>query len=234
MEHNRITVLLFVTAFVLASIGRGAHAGINVCPGAVPESESEYDGHDFSKEASNWSHFNRGLGMVEEQNWNQAMREFNYYISHPRLHRGFWGVAYYGLGVMNQKKGDVDAAIACYQRAIQQDLHPEASVADKAYQNIGAIYLKKKDYVKAIENYKKAVEKDPKSGLSHYYLGMSYLKSGDLENAEKEKLEARKLGVTYTALAEWIAEARNPSATKPSDDGEPSAKAKQKKRKAAK
>ncbi|KAF0221846.1 MAG: Tetratricopeptide repeat [Geobacteraceae bacterium] len=193
-----------------------------------------YDGHDLSREGDNWYHYEQGMRMVDARNWEQADNEFRYYLDHGAMHRRMWGIAYYGFAVMSQKKGETNQALEYYKLAIVEDKHPTVSVADKVYQNLGAIYLKRKEYKSAIENYLKAIGKDPKSGLSHYYLGMAYLKSGDLVNAEKEDLEAKKLGVNFTALAEGISEAKNPSLTKPSDDGEQPAKAKNKKKKATK
>ena len=181
-----------------------------------------YDGHDLSKEADNWYHYEQGMRMVEARNWEQANNEFYYYLDHGAMHRRMWGIAYYGLGVMHQKKGNIGLALENYVLAIQEDKHPEVSVADKACMNMGALYLKRKDYKSAIQAYSKAVQKDPRSGLGHYYLGMSYLKNGDITNAEQEAEAAKKLGVPYTALYDDLAEAKNPTKAKSGGDDDKS------------
>lgn len=211
------------------ALGVGSAHAANVCYGAASEAPDNV-GYNYDTEQDNWYHYEQGLRMVDAGEWEQAMREFNYYIRQPKMHRGAWGAAYFGLGLMHQKRGNYDAAIDCFNMAISRDRHPRVSVADRAYQSIGAIQYKKKDYPKAIESYKKAIEKNPDNGLAHYYLGMSYLKSGDLENAEKESQEAKKRGVSFTALDEDLAAAKNPSAAKPSGE----TKTTSKKRKATK
>jgi len=196
-------------AAVACLLGVGICCGparADLCPGATPE--PDHEDHVFKDEVNNWFHYEQGMRMVDAGNWHQASSEFNYYLRHARMHRSVWGIAYYGFGVMHQKRGNLDAALACYQQAVKEDIHPTVSVADKVYQNIGAIYLKNKEYDKAIGSYKKSLERDPDSGQGHYYLGMSYLKKGDLENAEKEALVAKKLGVTYKVLLDGIAQAK--------------------------
>lgn len=221
-------------AFALSALTFGLLLGpgsaqANFCVGAAPEAPDNV-GYNYDAEQDNWYHYEQGVRMVGVGDWDQAMREFNYYIKQPKMHRGAWGVAYYGLGLMHQKRNNTDAAIDCFKMAISRDRHPRVGVADRAYQSIGGIYYKKKDYPKAIENYQKAIEKDPKNGLAHYYLGMSHLRSGDLENAEKQSVEAKKLGVTFTALDEDLAAAKNAGAAKPAGE----AKTTSKKRKATK
>jgi tetratricopeptide (TPR) repeat protein len=211
------------------ALSAGKAEAVNACLGAAPE-PPDTNGYNYEAEGENWYHYEHGMQMVEIGNWGQATKEFNYYIGNHLYHRGAWGASYFGFGVMHQKQGNIDAAIDCYLLAVSRDRHPKISVSEMAYRNIGAIYLKKKDYVRAIDNYKKAVEKAPQSGLAHYYLGMSYLRGSDLENAAKESVEAKKLGVTFTALDDGIAKAKNPAAAKSSENDEKQSKPKKKKR----
>lgn len=224
---KQIAYPLAALALICSLGARGAQA--NFCVGAAPETPDNV-GYNYDAEQDNWYHYEQGLRMISIGDWEQAMKELNYYIRQPQVHRGAWGAAYFGLGLMHQKRNNTDAAIDCFKMAISRDRHPRVGVADRAYQSIGGIYYKKKDYPKAIENYQKAVEKDPKNGLAHYYLGMSYLRSGDLENAEKQSQEAKKLGVTFTALDEDLAAAKNPPAARPSGESKTTGK----KRKATK
>lgn len=214
-DMRKAITCALVTMALCFSIGAGkAHAA--GCLGAAPEAPDTI-GYNYDGEQDNWFHYEAGMKWVEVGDWHSAAGQFNYYILMPRYHRGAWGAAYFGFGVMHEKQGNFEAAIDCYRLAVSRDRNPRISVADKAYQNIGTIYLKKKNYPKAIENYKKAIEKNSANGYAHYYLGMSYLKSGDLENAEKESQEAKKRGITFPALDKEINEARNHSTAIPSD-----------------
>jgi tetratricopeptide (TPR) repeat protein len=194
------------------------------CPGAEPEPPGPRG------PGENWYHYEQGMRMVDAGNWGQALREFNYYITHPQYHYDHYGIAYYGIAIVNQKRGNLEGAMACYNLAIKNDHHATMSVADKAYMNMGAIHLKNNDFPKAIENYNKAIDKDPTSGVAHYFLGMAYVKSGNIAKAEQESVEAKKLGVAYTALDEHIAEAKNPQPAKTASDEGKKKKTKKKKK----
>ena len=153
----------------------------------------------------NWSHYEQGMRMISVKNWEQAQREFNYYLNHPEMHRHMFGVAHLGKGLMYQSMGKYDLAITEFRMAIENDLHPDTKVSESAYMNLGALYLRSKSYADAVEAYAKIVQKNPKNGLAHYYLGLSYLRKGDYQNAEKEGEIAKTLGVEFTALQEDLA-----------------------------
>jgi tetratricopeptide (TPR) repeat protein len=153
----------------------------------------------------NWYHYEQGGRMIAAKNWNQAQREFSYYLHHPEMHRHMFGVAHFGLGLMYQAMGKYDSAIAEFKMAIENDLHPDVKVSGQAYLNIGAIYFRQKDYPDAADAYSNAVKISPQSGTAHYWLGMSYLRTGEIENAEKEADAAKKLGIPFTALSEDLA-----------------------------
>lgn len=161
--------------------------------------------------SDNWFHYEQGIRMIDAKNWDQAQREFTYYLTHPEMHRHMFGVAYFGRGLMFQAMGKYDQAIKEFKLAIQNDLHPIVSVADKSYMNIGNIYFKNKSYKDSIMAYSKAVEVSPKNGLAHYYLGLSYLRVSEYDKAEKEAEEAKKLGVPFTALTDELNTIKNSS-----------------------
>src|SRR5208337_1091779 len=128
----------------------------------------------------------------------------NYYLNHPDVHRNDFGIAHFGKGLMFQKMGKYELAISEFKMAVENDMNLEAKVSDLAYTNMGGIYFKEKLYPEAVQAFSKAVESNPGSGSAHYWLGMSYLRSGDIEKAEKEAAEAKKLGIPFTALSEGI------------------------------
>ena len=161
------------------------------------------------EEIENWFHWNRGLQALNRGSFNEAKEEFEYYLRNPEIHRHMFGVAHFGKGLLFEKLKQENSALAEYELAIQNDVHPTVMIKDKAYMNIGAIHLRNKDYQGAIKAYLKAVESNPQNGLAHYYLGLSYLRAGEIEKAEPEAEKAQKLGVAFTALKEGLDKVKN-------------------------
>jgi tetratricopeptide (TPR) repeat protein len=116
-----------------------------------------------------------------------------------------FGVAYFGRGLYYQTLENYTQALNEYRMAIKNDLHPTVKISVKAYMNMGTIYMKLKSYQDAVNVYLKAVKIKPGNGLAHYYLGLAYFKIGDYEKAEKESVEAKSRGVTFTALSDKLA-----------------------------
>jgi tetratricopeptide (TPR) repeat protein len=156
----------------------------------------------------NWFHYNQGIVNIKWKSWAGAEDEFNYYLKHPEMHKHMFGIAHFGKGLMYQAMGNLEKALVEFQLAADNDLHPALRISDKAYSNMGAIYFRQKDYPDAVNAYSKAVENNPKSGAAHYWLGMSYLRTGEIEKAEKEADSAKKLGIPFTALPDELAEKR--------------------------
>lgn len=156
----------------------------------------------------NWYHYEQGMRMISAKNYNQALREFTYYLNHPDMHRHMFGVAHFGRALMFQDQKNYQQAIDEFKLAIQNDLHPTKRITDQAYMNIGTIYMERKAYQDAIKAYASAVESNKQNGLAHYYLGLAYLRAGEYEQAEKESEEAKKLGITFTALSDGLNKAK--------------------------
>lgn len=157
----------------------------------------------------NWYHYEQGMRQIAAKNYKQAQKEFNYYIEHPEMHSHMFGVAYFGRGLMFETLGNDGQAITEYRMAIKNDLHPTVEISYKAYINIGTIYMRNKVYQDAINAYSKAVKSSPKNGLAHYYLGLAYLRAGEYEKAEQESEEAKRLGITFTALSDKLSKMKN-------------------------
>ncbi|MDF1498089.1 MAG: O-antigen ligase family protein [Patescibacteria group bacterium] len=65
------------------------------------------------------------------------------------------------------------------------------------YHEYGQTMIFKKDYNKAIEFFQKGVELNSNVAVSHWYLGMAFINSGDLKNAKYEIEKAIELGYVY-------------------------------------
>lgn len=161
--------------------------------------------------SDNWYHYEQGMRMIAAKNWDQAQKEFTYYLKLPEIHRHMFGVAHFGRGLLFQTMEQYDKAIAEFRLAIENDFHPEFSVSGAAYTNIGNIYFKRKSYKDAIAAYIKALEKNPGDGLAHYFLCLYFVRTGEYDMAEKESEEAKKLGVPFTALSVELNKIKNSS-----------------------
>jgi tetratricopeptide (TPR) repeat protein len=157
----------------------------------------------------NWSHYERGMEFLNNKKYANARQEFNYYLHHPEMHRRMFGVAWFGKGLVFLARGDDDGAIFAFKQAINNDIHPLVKISDKAYINMGNIFYKKKAYMDSNKFYLKAAESNPRSGLAHYYLGLSYFEIGEYEKATKEAEIAKQLGVTFTALSDKLSEMKS-------------------------
>jgi tetratricopeptide (TPR) repeat protein len=153
----------------------------------------------------NWTHYQNGLRFLKQGKYGEALGNFNYYLYQPEMHRRMFGVAFFGRGLLFQTQGNDTQALQEFKKAVENDLHPEVKISDKAYMNIGTIFMKRKLYQDAVYAYLKALENNPGNGLAHYYLGLAHFKMGNYERAEKASREARRLGVTLTALSDELA-----------------------------
>lgn len=162
----------------------------------------------------NWGHYERGLQFINQKDFRMAEQEFNFYLApaNAGVLAHMAGVAYFGKGLLYQSMGRPEMAMEEFQNAIRNDRHPDYKVTDKAWMNIGTIQIKLKNYKEAQAAYEKAVAIDPKNGQAQYYLGLAALRAGNIELAEKQAAEAKKLGITYVGLEEDIAERKkNPA-----------------------
>jgi tetratricopeptide (TPR) repeat protein len=111
-------------------------------------------------------------------------------------------VDYFNRGAERQKAGDLDGAIANYNKAIEIDPRYAA-----AYNNRGGERQAKGDHDGAIADYTKAIEINPRFALAYYNRGDALKAKGDLEGTISDynkyiELEPRDPD-GYNALA-WL------------------------------
>ena len=76
-------------------------------------------------------------------------------------------------GVAAEKSGQLDAALAEFQKATELD--PQLAVA---FTDLGGVYIEKRDYAAAIPPLKRAVELSPNLEAAHRLLGYALLEQG--------------------------------------------------------
>jgi tetratricopeptide (TPR) repeat protein len=117
-------------------------------------------------------------------------------------------------GVAAEKSGQLDAALAEFQKATELD--PQLAVA---FTDLGGVYIEKRDYAAALPPLRRAVELSPNLEAAHRLLGYALLAQGyaneaipHLEQGHAEEalgialLEAGKLPEAVSALQKALAQ----------------------------
>lgn len=100
-------------------------------------------------------------------------------------------------GVEAEKSGQLDAAVAEFQKAT--DLDPKLAVA---FVNLGDAYIEKRDYAAAIPPLKRAVELSPSLEAAHRLLGYALLAQGYADEAIPHLQKAHEVDALGIALLE--------------------------------
>lgn len=110
--------------------------------------------------------------------------------------------AYAGLGDAKAAKGDLDGAIAAYQKALAQNAaNPRVQIS------LGKIYYTEKGlYYEAVSAYKRAIELDPQSVEAHMGLGDVYEDKGLYKEAVSQYQRALDLEPKSTAALYSLAQ----------------------------
>ncbi len=103
-------------------------------------------------------------------------------------------VVYLSRGEDYQKKGDLDRAIADFDKAIEFD--PKLT---PAYENRGFARNEKGEYDRAITDFNKAIELDPKLTLAYDNRGFARNKKGEYDRAITDFNKAIELDPKYAA-----------------------------------
>ncbi len=108
--------------------------------------------------------------------------------------RPFYAEAYVGLGDARAAKGDVDGAVASYQKALLHNpLNP------RMYASLGKIYFTEKGlYYEALNAYTRAIELDPAFVDARIGLGEVYEEKGLYRDAIKQYQKAVDLDEKHT------------------------------------
>lgn len=102
--------------------------------------------------------------------------------------------AHFNMGVTYLKQEQYDSAITHFQKVIAVNPHYLS-----AYQELGVAYGLKEEYDLAIEILKKALAVDPDFHEAVMNLALAYIKKGDVENAQLQIAELRRLKQSETA-----------------------------------
>ena len=130
--------------------------------------------------------------------------------------RPFYADAHVGLGDARAAKGDIDAAIAAYQKALTYN-----TVNPRVYMSLGKIYYSEKGlYYESVQAYKRAIDLDGQSVEARMGLGEVYEDKGLYKEAVEEyrkviELDGKHTGAMYNlamvyektdpkeAMAQW-------------------------------
>jgi tetratricopeptide (TPR) repeat protein len=112
--------------------------------------------------------------------------------------RPFYAEAHVGLGDARAAKGETDAAIAAYQKALTYN-----AINPKVYMSLGKIYYAEKGlYYESVQAYRRAIELDPQSVEARMGLGEVYEDKGLYKEAVEEyrkviELDDKNTGALY-------------------------------------
>jgi cytochrome c-type biogenesis protein CcmH/NrfG len=99
------------------------------------------------------------------------------------------------LGSIAMERSDLEGALKHYKRALQlQPDDPEAN------EGLGMVLMASESTKDAIVYLKRAVQLDPTDGAAHYHLANACRKLGDVETANREMEEFRKLKAQKESL----------------------------------
>ena len=123
-------------------------------------------------------HYNLGIAYLGKDLLDKSEQQFKEAI---RLKPDF-SEAYNYLGRIYLYRGQTEAAIQCFQKALNNVLYNNP---EKAYYNLGEAYMIKKEYAKAADQLERAVKLVPDYAPAYALLGQAY--EGLRKNADAKR-----------------------------------------------
>jgi len=123
-------------------------------------------------------HYNLGIAYLGKDLVDKAEQQFKEAI---RLKSDF-SEAYNYLGRIYLYRGQTEAAIQCFQKALNNVLYNNP---EKAYYNLGEAYMIRKEHAKAAEQLERAVKLVPDYAPAYALLGQAY--EGLRKNADAKR-----------------------------------------------
>jgi TolB-like protein/class 3 adenylate cyclase len=145
--------------------------------------------------ASALAHYAKAQVLRAQSRCNEAVPEYQKVIALDRNR----APAYAHVGWCKFLIGSVDEAIPYFEQAIR--LSPYGPGVGPWYARIGLIQLLHSQIDQAIASLEKARNENARLPFVHAYLAAAYGLKGERERARTELAEARKLGSTYSSLA---------------------------------
>ena len=121
---------------------------------------------------------------IRDRDYREAQEYFKKFV---RLNPAA-GEGYYYLGVIAEKKPDINSAIGFYRKAVKF-----SSEHIFAHYNLGTLYAQRADK-RAVRHFKKTLKIKPDYAPAHYNLGLFYLSNGEPKRAYQSIQRARNLG----------------------------------------
>ena len=133
------------------------------------------------KEDYSEAHNYLGTLYIDMELWDKALKEFDKALANDLYDTPSY--ALYNSGWVHYNKKDYQQALSKYQQALQSD--PKTILRPQIEKNIGLIYLAQSSLSEAIMHFNIAVELSPSLFDAQLFLGESYLKIKDKNNAQK-------------------------------------------------
>ncbi len=142
-------------------------------------------------------HLQKGIELMRDNKTAEAEAEFRKSLA---IAPGF-GPAHTELGILQQRTGKLDAAVASWKTALKYDENDF-----DAHLNLGVAFLNLKQYPECENELISAAFLDKAAVRPHYYLGMLYVVKDDLNVARKAFETARDLkgGKALPAIHKYL------------------------------
>ncbi len=158
--------------------------GLKESDAALSQLESELQAKLLLNPRDAKSYGMLGLAYQTREQWDKAVdmleKSLKYDPNQGQIHASLY-IAYGGLAVMYEEKGEIRKAITAVKKAIR--LEPNLWLG---HSWLGSLYQNQGQYEQAIAAFQKALSLEPGQPRIHYALAMSYRDSGRMNDAIQE------------------------------------------------